>query len=173
MDMDVFDAIARRRSYRGPFLDRPVPREDIEKILRAAAAAPSGCNKELTRFVAVDDPKLCASLGALLDMPAVRTAPAHLVVVGDQTPVYADMTFEMADTAACVMNAWLAMTALGYATVWLDGNLRGGIDQRISGLLGIPDTLTARILLPFGVPAGPFTPIRKKAWTERSHFNRW
>ena len=26
--MDLFEAISRRHSYRGPFLDRPVPRED-------------------------------------------------------------------------------------------------------------------------------------------------
>ena len=171
--MDVLEAIAKRRSYRSAFLDRPVPRADIEKILKAAASAPSGCNKEFTQFLVVDDPGTRTSLASFIDMPAVRTAPAHLVIVGDGTPAYGEWNFELADTAACVMNAWLAMTALGYATVWLDGNLRDGVDKKIGALLGIPGELTVRILLPFGVPAESLTPIQKKTWAERSHFNRW
>lgn len=41
--MDVFEALATRRSLRG-FLPTPVPRESLERILTAAARAPSGSN---------------------------------------------------------------------------------------------------------------------------------
>ena len=41
----VFDAITTRRSVRG-FLDRPVPRTTVERILAAAARAPSANNSQ-------------------------------------------------------------------------------------------------------------------------------
>ena len=33
--MELFDAIRLRHSYRGPFRDLPVPREDLELIVEA------------------------------------------------------------------------------------------------------------------------------------------
>ena len=39
--MDVYEAVASRRSVRG-FTDQPVSREVIERVLSAAAWAPSG-----------------------------------------------------------------------------------------------------------------------------------
>jgi nitroreductase len=41
--MDVYEAVTSRRSVRG-FMDRPVPREVLERVLSAAAWAPSGSN---------------------------------------------------------------------------------------------------------------------------------
>src|SRR6478735_12405835 len=41
--MDVYEAVTSRRSVRG-FTDRPVPSEALERVLSAAAWAPSGSN---------------------------------------------------------------------------------------------------------------------------------
>ncbi|MFG2354084.1 nitroreductase [Streptomyces sp. NPDC048521] len=41
--MDVYEAVASRRAVRG-FTDRDVPRETLERVLSAAAWAPSGSN---------------------------------------------------------------------------------------------------------------------------------
>ncbi|MGW2329636.1 nitroreductase [Streptomyces sp. NPDC001700] len=41
--MDVYEAVTTRRAVRG-FTDRPVPREALERVLSAAAWAPSGSN---------------------------------------------------------------------------------------------------------------------------------
>ena len=41
--MDVYEAVTSRRAVRG-FTDRPVPREVLERVLSAAAWAPSGSN---------------------------------------------------------------------------------------------------------------------------------
>ena len=40
------------------FSDRPVSRETIENLIRAAGTAPSGANKQPWRFVAVQDPAI-------------------------------------------------------------------------------------------------------------------
>ena len=50
-----FEVMTRRRTVR-EFSDRPVSRETIEWVIRAAGTAPSGANKQPWRFVAVSDP---------------------------------------------------------------------------------------------------------------------
>lgn len=49
------ETMQKRRSVR-MFSDRPVSRETVEWILRAAHSAPSGANKQPWRFVCVQDP---------------------------------------------------------------------------------------------------------------------
>jgi nitroreductase len=51
------DVMAKRRTVR-MFSDQPVSRETIEWIVRTAASAPSGANKQPWRFVCVADPAL-------------------------------------------------------------------------------------------------------------------
>ena len=62
--MDVFEAIAKRHSYRGPYEDRPVPRDDLRRIVQAGLQAPSGKNMQTTRFVIVDEPELVRQIKA-------------------------------------------------------------------------------------------------------------
>ena len=53
--MSMIEIIQKRRSYRGKFKPTPVPREDLIKIMQAGLAAPSGCNKQTTSLIAVDE----------------------------------------------------------------------------------------------------------------------
>lgn len=52
-----FDWINKRRTVRD-FADKPVPREVIENILRAASTAPSGAHKQPWTFCVVSDPAI-------------------------------------------------------------------------------------------------------------------
>ncbi|MEZ5978695.1 MAG: nitroreductase family protein [Planctomycetota bacterium] len=54
---EFYERMRMRRSVR-MFSDRPVSRATIEWIVRTAASAPSGANKQPWRFVAVQDPAL-------------------------------------------------------------------------------------------------------------------
>ena len=70
--MDVFEAIAKRHSYRGPFRDRAVPRADLERIVQAGLQAPSGKNAQTTSFVIVDDAHQLYSLQPALSICLLR-----------------------------------------------------------------------------------------------------
>jgi len=171
--MDVFDAIAARYSYRGEFTDVPVPREDLRKIVEAGIQAPSACNAQMAVFAIVDDPKLVEQIAQIVDKPFCRTARAMIVCAVDPRPVYANESFAAEDCAAAVENMLLAITALGYASVWLDGVLRGeGRAERIAQLLGVPDGFQVRVLLPIGVPAKPGRQRERLPFNQRAWFNR-
>jgi nitroreductase len=78
------------------------------------------------------------------------------------------------DCAAAVENMLLAVVALGYATVWLDGALRvEDKAARIGRLLGVPEGKTVRVLLPLGVAAEPGTQKDKLPFHQRAWFNRY
>ena len=124
--MDVFEAIKKRHSYRGVFLDNPIPRADLQDIVKAGQQAPSGKNAQTTTFVIIDNSNLLKQIGDMHTIEAMHTAKAMVVCVVDKIPkpVYEGYSFQLEDCAAAVENMLLAVTALGYATVWIDGWLK-------------------------------------------------
>ncbi len=79
--MNILELIQSRTSYRGSYRPDPVPREDLRRIMEAGLAAPSGCNKQTTSLIGVDDPALLAELLAAIDPPVAQTAPAAVCVL--------------------------------------------------------------------------------------------
>ena len=88
--MDVLNAVFSRHSYRGRYKDIPVPREDLREIMAAGLAAPSGCNKQTTSLIAVDDPEILGRLRAVIDPPVGETAPAAICVLTQRVVAYRD-----------------------------------------------------------------------------------
>ncbi|MGG5809784.1 nitroreductase [Falsiroseomonas sp. CW058] len=77
--MDVFEALATRRSIRG-FRPDPVPRATVEAILRAASRAPSGSNIQPWRVrvtVGEEKTRLSAALRAAHDAGAKVARDYH------------------------------------------------------------------------------------------------
>lgn len=172
--MDLFEAIGRRYSYRDEFIDAAVPREDLEKIVQAGIQAPSAKNEQVASFVIVDDPQLLLQIAKILDRPVCHTARAIIACVTDPRPIIGELSFATEDAAAAVENMLLAITALGYATVWLDGVLRReSIAERIGKLLDVPEERHLRILLPVGIAATPGTQKEKLSIDRRAWFNRY
>ena len=175
--MDLFEAIERRHSYRGAFHDAAVPREDLERIVHAGLAAPSGKNAQTTTFVIVDDPKLLETIHAMEGAnTALQQARAIVACVVDADPeaIYDVHHFQIEDCAAAVENMLLAITSLGYASVWIDGWLRVKDRARAIGrLVGVPDTKIVRVILPLGAPADEGLRREKKPFEERAWFNHY
>lgn len=176
--MELFEAIKERHSYRGAFAPQQVTEEDLRTIVQAGLDAPSGKNLQTTRFVIINDPdQLELVKNVLPDQPYLRTAPAFIALFFDADPqpsVQQPYRFEIEDAAAATQNMLLAISALGYASVWLDGMLRR--EQRaekLSAIIGLPDSCTVRILLPVGIADETYPRIQKKPFEERVRFNIW
>jgi len=175
--MDLFEAVEQRHSYRGPFLDEPVSTDDLRRIVQAGLDAPSGMNKQTTGFIIVDDPDLVSQIAEMHQAnKAVNQARAFIVCLIDAAPeaIYAGDHFQVEDCSAAVQNMLLAITAAGYASVWIDGWLRtDGHAETIAKLLGVPDDKVVRIILPIGVPKYPVRGPEKQPFDQRASFNRF
>ncbi len=172
--MELFEAIERRHSYRGAFKPDPIPEADLWKIAEAGVRAPSGCNRQTTHICVVTDPQKRKAVAELLPRPVVQTAQAILVIVTDNRPAYGDVSFEPQDYGAAVENMLLMITALGYASVWLDGALRrDGIAEKIADLINLKDRehFTVSVILPVGVPQAAEPQHGRLPLPERVTFN--
>lgn len=168
--MDVLEAIHSRHSYRGPFLETPVPREDLQKILQAGVAAPSGCNMQSTRFIGVDDPALVHSIAEAFGREWALTAPAAILLLTKPIDLPGGSR-HIEDFSAAAQNILLALTGMGYAGVWIEGQIAGEPAQKMSELLKVQDDYKIAVYIPFGRPAKQPSMVRKLPFEERAWFN--
>lgn len=173
--MSAIDIINKRHSYRGDYKEIPVPREDLVKILEAGLAAPSGCNKQTTSLIAVDDPEVMKKLYEIIK-PSVKTpAPAMICVLTQRIIAYADRCYAVHDYSAAIENMLLAIVELGYESCWYEGKATGDdrIGYRMAQVLGVPDDYELICFLPVGVAENAPVEPKKKAFDERAWFNKF
>lgn len=170
--MDTLTAIKARFSYRGDYDPTPVSRQDLKLIMEAGLAAPSGCNTQTTSLIAVDDPELLGSLTALLHKPKFE-APTAICVLAEPVIAYDNTRFHVQDYSAAIENMLLAITAMGYASCWVEGYVTGssGIGPKMAKLLGVPETHQLVAYLPVGRPIEENKRVKKKPFEERAWFN--
>ena len=173
MKQAMLDLIMNRRSYRGRYKPDPVPREDLAAILEAGLAAPSGCNKQTTSLIAVDDPAILARLRAEIDPPVAETAPAMICVLTRRINAYRDRCFATQDYAAAIENMLLAITALGYQSCWYEGHVTDTdrIGDKIAKILGVPEEYELVCVLPVGIAESEPGMPKKLPFGQRAWFN--
>ncbi len=166
----VLDNIFARKSVR-TYTDQPVSAEQIETLMRAAMAAPSGMNVQPWRFVVVSDQTVKEQIAGRNAM--IAKAPVAIVVCG-QTMLREDTPNGnwTADCAAATENLLLAAEAIGLGAVWTaaypyEDRMNGIIDA-----LGLPDDVKPYCVVPVGYPGGDEQP--KDKWKpENIHYDRW
>ena len=171
--MSAIDIINKRHSYRGDYKETPVPREDLVKILEAGLAAPSGCNKQTTSLIAVDDPEVLQKVKAVIEPPVAETAPAFICVLTRRINAYRDRCFAVQDYSATIQNMLLAIVELGYQSCWYEGHITDvdRIGYQMAQVLGVPDAYELVCFLPVGIAEDEVRGPKKKAFEERAWFN--
>ena len=171
--MDFFETVKKRYSYRGQFEEGQLPQEDLDKILEAACLAPTGYNLQTAEIIVCDDKQTKDKLADMFDHDGMRTAPVILVVTSSLKEADG-FSFEIQDYASVTEHICLATTALGYATVWTDGDTSdSGRDKEVAKLLNIPEDVTVRAVMPIGKAKEPGQPAKKKGIKELVHFNKY
>ena len=167
------DLLLHRRSYRGKYKPDPVPREDLAAILEAGLAAPSGCNKQTTSLIAVDDPAVLEKLRSVIHPPVAETAPALICVLTQRIIAYRDRCFAVQDYSAAIENMLLMIVALGYQSCWYEGHITDTdrIGAQMAKILGVPEEYELVCMLPVGIAAEEPGMPKKKAFSERAWFN--
>lgn len=117
---EVLEAIKSRRSIRS-FSDRPVEKEVLDEIMKAASYAPSGMGLQSPKIVVLRDKETIEKLqtmnGAVFGRPDERTfygAPVVAVVFADP-----EMSTCVEDGSLTIGMMMLAAHALGVASCWI------------------------------------------------------
>ncbi|MCL1842332.1 MAG: nitroreductase family protein [Defluviitaleaceae bacterium] len=112
--MTAFEAMKNRASYRGKFESTAIPKDDLIKIMEAGLSAPSGCNKQTTSLIAVDDADLLLKLHEVINPAAAETAPAMICVLTQKIIAYRDRCFNVQDYSAAIQNMLLAALVFSF-----------------------------------------------------------
>jgi albonoursin synthase len=149
--MQILEAIFSRRSIRA-FTPDPISDQDMETIIRAAAAAPSGGNAQMWAFISIRDPRRIAALRAL--SPGIIGVPSAVVVIcldtrrrtAKEEGLLAAMPYF--DLGAAMQNMFLAAGELG-----LGGCAIGSFHpEGVAAFLKLPAAVQPCLLVVLGKP---------------------
>jgi len=168
--MDVMEAIRARYSCRA-YLDKPVEKEKLDKVIEAARLAPSAKNLQDWRFVVVTDRQAKKRLAeAASNQMFLADARAILVACSVSDHVMrCGQCVGPIDVAIAVEHICLEAVELGLATCWI-----GSFDaDRVRRLLGIPPHVALIELLALGHPAEPWRQPRREPPEKIVCFETW
>jgi nitroreductase len=181
--MDFLELVNRRQSVRSYDPSRPVEPEKLERCIEALRLAPSACNAQPWKLVAVVDPELKnriadAASAKWMGMNVFPRQAPVLVVLVRESPnltsklgtVLKDKPYTIIDIGIAAAHFCLEATSLGLGTCmigWFD-------EKRVKALLGIPKNKRAELIISLGYPAKP--DIRSKTRKRREEmcsFNKY
>ena len=167
--------ILSRKSVRS-YTDEPVRRSQLDTLLRAAMAAPTGRDMRPWKFVVIDDKAAMAALADSLPYAKMlREAQAAVAVCGDLSVTddkgnpSKNWTF---DCSAATENLLLAAEALGLGAVWTGVYPYEERVAAVKSALGLPEEIVPLALVPIGHPKGDPQP-KDKFNEDNIHYNGW
>lgn len=171
--MNTIDVIKNRCSYRGKYKQEKVSKDDLVTILEAGLSAPSGCNKQTTSLIAVDDPEVLKRLHAVIRPSIGETAPAMICVLTRRIFAYRDKCYATQDYSAAIENMLLAIVELGYQSCWIEGHITDvdRIGDKMARILNVPTEYELVAFLPIGKPIEEVKAVKKYVFNQRAWFN--
>lgn len=141
--------IFARRSIRA-YTGEPVGDAELQALLEAAMAAPSGNDRQPWRFVAVRERARLNRLAAAHPYgKMLAEAPLGIAVCGD--PAVSDWWVQ--DCSAAAENLLLAAGGLGLGGVWIGCFGRPQLEKAVRDCLSIPEQIGVLCLVSIGHPA--------------------
>ena len=171
--MELRTVIEKRRSCRA-YLEREVPVELIRECVEAARLAPSACNQQPWRFIAVTEPELRKRLCRETLLPGIRMtwleqAPVIMALCMKKklpvhffAPLLSGIHYEYIDLGIAGEHFVLAAEDRGLGTCWI-----GWINAaKVKKLLSLPFDVTPVSLISLGFPAEEVPPRPRLALDE-------
>ncbi len=161
--MDVFEAIKKRRSVR-EYTGKRIPRDLLERLLKAARDAPSAKNLQPWRLIVVTDRKLLEALVPVCHNQGF-IADSGALLVG----ITEDEKWSKIDLAIALDHVSLAAAALGLGTCWI-GAFHG---NEVRKMLDIPEEFHVTMCMTVGYPADKGQSPTKKSIEEVVHLEHY
>ena len=179
--MGLDEILNNRRSIRS-YQSTPVERENILAICEAARLAPSACNSQTWRFVAVTEPntirRICRE-GMRPVIPNRWLEQAPLVIAGcSRLDVIANrvgsritgIEYYQIDLGIAMEHMVLKATELGLGTCWIGWFS----EEKVKRILDIPKTVKISAMLAMGYPKEiPQGPRTRKAMDQILFSEKW
>ena len=165
------NAIFHRVSIR-KYKEQEVEQEKVEKMLRAAMAAPSACNQQPWEYYVVTNKNKIEALSKTSPYTGcAKHAPLVFVACYRKEEGIIAPSYQEIDLSASVENLLLEADELGLGAVWM--GIAPGIErmEAVRKVLDLPERLNAFALIPCGYPAES-RPQQDRYEEKRVHYVR-
>ncbi len=143
---EIFERVSIRK-----YQDRPVEKEKILALLRAAMAAPSAANQQPWEFYVVTDRGLIEALSKVTPHTAVAAKAPTVIVSAYREKVLAP-SYAQIDLSIAMENLWLSCAEQGLGGVWMGIAPQEKPMQAVEQILQFPEGLRAFAIFPVGYP---------------------
>jgi nitroreductase len=167
--MELYDAIKKRYSCRS-YIDKPIDKDVLARILDAARLAPSARNGQDWRFIIVTDKKVKAKL---LEIGTSQQFLANSTIVAACSVNPGTMSCGIptapVDVSIALEHIALAATSEGLATCWIGSFKPDGVREA----LAIPPGIVIVELMALGYPADRQPTPKRMVLDEIVCYDRW
>ncbi|MGE5676727.1 MAG: nitroreductase family protein [Pseudomonadota bacterium] len=146
------DIIFERKSVR-KYQNKPVEKEKVEKLLRAAMQAPSAGNQQPWEFLVIQDKTTLKKLSEMSQYSRMLDGAGLAVVLLGNTERIRMMGYWEQDMGAATENLLLEAVELGLGAVWLGVSPMQDRMNYISNLFDLPENIKPFSIVSVGYPA--------------------
>jgi len=167
--LSVLEVIKKRGSIRR-YKDKPIPKDELLKILEAARLAQSAANRQPWQFIVVTDPSKKQMLAEAAEN-FVSDAAAVIVCLADPEISARVGSFDgfLIDLAIAIENMALTAWDLGIGSCWIGAFDEDGVKE----LFDVPGNLRVMSLLTLGYPDEKAGPKCRKPMREIVHYEKF
>ncbi|MCB2290155.1 nitroreductase family protein [Clostridium sp. CS001] len=166
------NAIFNRRSIR-KYEDKPVEKEKIDKLLRAAMQAPSAGNQQPWEFMVVQDKETLKKLSKASPYSSMVASSAVTFVLLARKEGLTFLECLPQDMAAAAENLLLETVELGLGGVWLGISPVQERIKYISDMFNLPENIEPFALIPVAYPDGQKNEFVDRFDEARIHYENW
>ena len=152
--METLEAIFTRKSIRN-YLNKPLPREALETILKAGTSGPSCVNAKDWAFLVIEEKDMLCRMAEANGRPAepLKSAAAGILILGDLNRAFPPAKdYWIIDGAIAGQNMVLAAQALGIGSVWLGTWPQMDRVDAQRKLFALPEHMIPHSILALGYP---------------------
>lgn len=165
----ALSVIFNRKSVRSFIKDRSVSDEDVQTLIKAGMAAPSGKDTRPWEFLVINDREVLDKMAA--ELPTAKMlaeVPMAIVVCGDTIR----SSYWYLDCSAATENILLAAEALDLGGVWTASYPYRDRMETVIKHTNMPAQVLPLVVIPIGYPKGNYSP-KDKYDSSKIHMNKW
>lgn len=154
--------IEARQSVRLFQKNKEIPKEVLEDILLAAAAAPSGRNLQPWRFRVIDKKEEISSISENMKMNHWIRNSSCIIAVGLAREAGYDIVKDAMGIGAAIENMLLEATSNQVDSCWVCGE----VGEEVANMLGTGESIKLMALVALGYARGKGAKVKKKTIDE-------
>lgn len=169
--MQTLEAIHKRRSIR-KFTDKPIAKEDLQTLLKAAMMAPTARNAQEWEFLVVTDKDTLKKIAEVHPYASMLPgAQAAILVFGNMDKELIP-GYWVGDCGAATQNILLAATELGIGSVWLGVQAVQERAEELNKVFTFPANIKPFNIIALGYPAEDKEPVDRFD-PAKVHYEKW